>query len=173
MIHPFRDLALGLLASIATWYGAAFTVHSFLRPTDSLAGILYVLIVLSMAAGVGSWVLFALRKRAAWTWPNVPRPVAWGLVGSYLITWVFGIPATETRDTRLTIARWSHNKALGREVHDSPTVQDVAALPIAPGLILSYHAFVTGPLDGWEGWTLHLWYGWGVIELYDLTLTVS
>jgi hypothetical protein len=170
MLRPFLHLALGALASILAWHIAAFAAYSVIRPSDSLSGLLYAAIVLSLAAGAGGWVVYALHKRFSWTWPHLPRTVGWALIGAYLITWVFGVPAIQTRDTRFSIERWNRNKALGRDVHKSPSVYVVAALPIAPGLVLSYQAVTIGPLDGWEAWTLHLWYGWGAAELYDLTL---
>jgi hypothetical protein len=66
-----------------------------------------------------------------------------------------------------------HNREAGYDVHDIPSVDVVAGLPVLPGLILTYEGVGVGPLDGWDGWALHVWYGFGVKGVYDLTLGVS
>ena len=168
-MRPFAHLALGAAAALVTFYVAAFGI-----PHDSpVIALLYASAVIALSGLAGWLVIRKLRQRSPWPLLHVPR-WGWGLLlTAYAATWAFGVPAAQVHDQRIAAGRWSHNRAAGYDVHETPSVSVVAGFPIIPGLIVSYQYIEIGPLDAWQGWTLHLWYGWGVAELWDLTLAMS
>ena len=95
------------------------------------------------------------------------------MIIAYAVTWIIGIPAAQTYDGRLAARWWNRNRVAGYETHATPTSGWVASVAVAPGLIVSYQFMGVGPLDGWDGWVVHMWYGLGVRRIFDLTLGVS
>jgi hypothetical protein len=179
-MRPATQLGIGVAAAFLTFCLTAFLLNSLAFQLASALGsyptfidVVYALAVVTVSLGVGLLVVRALRRRRPWAPLRLPR---WGwitLISAYLVTWVFGVTAAQAHDQNIAAERWKHNRSKGYEVHDTPSVNVIAAFPLVPGVTLSYQWVGVGPLDGWQGWVVHVWYGWGVTELHDLTLGVS
>jgi hypothetical protein len=93
----------------------------------------------------------------------------------YLATWMIGGPSVQSSLDREAFEAW---KRIEARQHDSelqafPHIRTLLVLPVAPGLVLSYHEFQVAMLHGWGGWTLHFWYGIGSRELVRLSSWIS
>ena len=175
-MKPVAHLALAAAATAATFYVAAFGRNSLpLGHYDNSPAFdrLYAMAVIALTGFVAWFVMRKLRRRSPWALPRLPR-WAWALIfAAYGVTWVVGVPAVQTHSQELAVDWWHRNRRAGYEASDTPSATLVAGLPIVPGLILTYQEFAVGPLDGWGGWTLHLWYGWGVAPIWELSLWIA
>ena len=97
------------------------------------------------------------------------------ILAGYFLTIVFGIPAVQTHTDRWAISEYKRLKASGSplvwDIH--PYIATYAALPIVPGVILTYHEYQLDGKYGFGGFQLFVWYGWGVIELPSIPLWLS
>lgn len=97
------------------------------------------------------------------------------LVAAYVMTWAFGAPAAQSHQAAWAVGEYKRLKASGSPlVWDShPYIQSYAAVPVAPGLLLTYHEYQLDGLYGFGGFDLYLWYGVGVKSLAHLPLWLS
>jgi hypothetical protein len=54
-----------------------------------------------------------------------------------------------------------------------PVITLGAAMPVAPGLILTYHEYQVSGLNGFGGWSLYLWDGVGTHEVLTSLIWIS
>ena len=138
---------------------------------------LFVLVVLGVPTAVAVWVGRGLERR--WHRDVAAIRQSRGLLAvigaAYVLTAVFGIPATQSEQTAWAVGEYKRVKASGSPlVFDAhPYISTYAAIPVAPGLILSYHEYQLHALYGLGGFELTLWYGVGVKSLGAVPLWLS
>ncbi len=86
------------------------------------------------------------------------------LLFSYVGTWVFGVPAVVSHLDNEVIANYKAVVAHAPpphfpKRHPYPQVSTPLAFPVAPGFILSYHAYMVAPLYGAGLIQVHFWCG--------------
>jgi hypothetical protein len=127
------------------------------------------------ALGAGAAAAWALGRRRS---PQpisaslrVPKWVVGLLVGGYVLTTLLGVPAVQTQQTKDLVKRWNEARLAGSDVHEAPPeVHYYLALPMAPGVIAVRQFVLGGPIASWDGWTFHVWYGFGSIRFYEFGL---
>ena len=172
-MRPLTHVATGVVLAVMAWFVAATVLNTGFLPQTQFGGALYALAVLLIAAGVGWFAIRLLRKRWPWTAPAVPSWARITIGVAYLLTWVLGVPAVQNHETELRIRQWDVRKSAGNsEVHQVPSIHFTAAVPLAPGVILSHTWVGIGTMEGWDRWILHFWYG-DVVEIGDFILGIS
>lgn len=130
---------------------------------------------------------------AAWKWldyhgrltlpmlPIAERPRKWArkvLIAGYALTVIFGIPAVQTHVDRWAVAEYKRMAERDKAFHvpqrdnDLPYMATYAALPVAPGVLVTFHGYAVTGLYGFVGFRLFLWYGWGVVDVGNMPLIV-
>ena len=172
-MRPLVQISVTVVAAALVWLLAAVALNTAFMPQTPRGGALYAAAVLLLAGNAGVLVIWRLRRRWPWSVPVVPLWARVTVVGAYLLTWVLGVPAVQNHETELRIEQWDVRRASGNsEVHRVPSIHFTAALPLAPGIILSHTWVGIGTLEGWDRWVLHLWYG-DVVEIGDFILGIS
>jgi hypothetical protein len=164
------------LAGAAAWVGAQFVSTSLeLYPGTEVQSVLYVVISVAATAGAIWGTLRWLRKRGAYSPILVSSKVRRIVVVAYLLTWAFGAPAAESEVTGFAVAEYKRMQASGRDrvFPSHPWIKFTMALPLAPGLVLTYHEYQLAGLYGWGGWGLHIWYGVGARQIAGLPVWLS
>lgn len=88
----------------------------------------------------------------------LPRRAQKALVAAYLLTALLGIPAVQNHTTAWAIAEYKRVHQQSTEDHPGhPFVATYMAIPLAPGLILTYHEFSLASLYGFGGFQLFFW----------------
>ena len=86
---------------------------------------------------------------------------------SYLITWVFGIPAIYSQ-TASNVAAWQ--QTLEGQAVDIKPIKPYhrfgPAFAVFPGLIVCKQEWQVSSTGGEWGWSLYLWYGSGIKRLF-------
>jgi hypothetical protein len=79
---------------------------------------------------------------------------------AYLLTWIFGAPQVQSELERLAVEKYKYLEARRHspELQAYPYIRTSFAIPMCPGLVLSYHEYQVAGLDGWGGWTVYAWY---------------
>lgn len=76
--------------------------------------------------------------------------IIWFFVISYIITWIFGVPAVQSSINTWVVEKYKQLKAQGdshiREVH--PIMRAYWAFPIMPGVIIIYHKYLITSIGG-------------------------
>jgi hypothetical protein len=138
----------------------------------------FLLLVVGVPCTLALWVDRRLRRR----WPpsdDAPRPsrraIQRVLVIGYVLTAVFGVPSAISRQNAWAVAEYKQMRAGG-----SPTVWDAhpyiwayGAVPVLPGVILSYHEYQVGGVYGLGTFELAVWYGVGSKSLGELPIWIS
>ena len=140
---------------------------------------LVLLVQFGIPAGV-AWIAKRAIKRR-WNVAEDERSVTASslgrrlLVAAYLVTWAFGVPAAQSHQDAWAVAEYKRLKATGSaRVWDAhPRIRSYAAVPIAPGVLFTYHEYQLDGLYGFGGFELFLWYGAGVRSLGSLPVWVS
>jgi hypothetical protein len=108
--------------------------------------------------------------------PARTHQITWGLIaGAYAITAIFGSPAVQSESTRWAVSEYKRVKATGssRVFEQHPYIWTYAAVPIAPGVIVSYHEYQLDGLYGFGGFDLSIWYVVGAKSLGGIPLWLS
>ena len=87
----------------------------------------------------------------------------------YFVTWAFGVPAIHNDVASRVMSAWEQK--LEGTVDPKPVklrCQFGPAFAIFPGLIVSRTHWRTSSTGAESGWSLHLWYGFGVMRLWFL-----
>jgi hypothetical protein len=191
-----RELGRGIATLVAFAVGALATAavmllvvqsHDLLDHITSDAGVA-VVELLRLGMPIAGGVLLArlvwkkLKSRTLRApgtlppWRRRVSKVALWLVGlAYLVTATFGSPAVQSDLDRRSFEAWKRLEARDHSPgwQEFPVIKTLLALPVAPGLIATYHESQIGMLAGWGGWQLHLWYGSAPKRLVRLTMWVS
>lgn len=158
---------------------AAFLPHSFGRMDRPLIPALAGATIFIPA--LGCLFLGRALKRRGWLdalWP----PRTWAhraavavLVAGYVLTAALGGPAVQTASTSWEISEYKRLKAMKSPLvgDKHPYIATYAALPLAPGLILTYQEYQLDGLYGFGGYRLYFWYGAGVKTLTELPMWLS
>jgi len=105
------------------------------------------------------------------------RWYGWGrwIVAAYVLTAFFGGPAVQSESTRWAVSEYKRVKATGSiRVFDShPYIRTYATVPIAPGVLVTYHEYQLDGLYGFGGFELSIWYIAGVRSLASFPLWLS
>jgi hypothetical protein len=141
---------------------------------------IYVLIQLGVPSALAMLAWGTLRRRWGGRRPTaVPsrwkRAAAWGLAIGYASTAVFGVPAVQSDQTAWAVAEYKRVKERSpqRVFEQHPYIRSFAALPAAPGVVLSYHEYQLDGLYGLGAFELSVWYGVGTRSLGCLPLWIS
>ncbi len=98
------------------------------------------------------------------------------LLALYLLTWMFGAPAVQTAETRITVLRYkmiaSVSPTLAKDPN-FPAFATHAAFPVLPGVILLRQDGAAANLDGYGAWVVYVWYGFGSKRLLSYRLWAS
>lgn len=138
----------------------------------------YVAIQISLPAAAATWMWRTLSRQMDVT-PRQPlrmHQVSWGLIAvAYAITAIFGSPAVQSQSTRWAVSECKRLKATGssRVFEQHPYIRTYAAVPIAPGVIVSYHEYQLDGLYGFGGFDLSVWYVVGAKSLGGIPLWLS
>ena len=141
---------------------------------------IYVLVQL----GVPFLFAFLVWRRLRGRWSTRPtegsparwrRSAAWGLAVGYALTAVFGVPAVQSDQTAWAVAEYKRvrERSPQRVFEQHPYIRSFAALPAAPGVVLSYHEYQLDGLYGLGSFELSLWYGVGTRSVWCLPLWIS
>ena len=115
-----------------------------------------------------------LRVTAYELFRRVPTAVRLAMIGAYLITWAFGVPAVLTAQHAEAVDAYKVEKARENRVWAAhPWIRTSAALPVLPGVIVSHHEYQVAGLNGWGGWQVHVWYWVGVRRILERTNWIS
>ena len=100
------------------------------------------------------------------------------LVTAYILTWAVAVPGVQSENTRWAIEEYKKLYGLdsgvgGRVRGTDPQIRTFLAVPVLPGVVLSYHEYQLADLYGWRGWDVHFWYGNGVVRLLSMPLWMS
>jgi hypothetical protein len=165
----FVGVALLLAASWAEWTPGDLPRH--LIPV-------FLLVVPGVPAGFAVWVARLLRRR----WAPLQQPsgattrrIRQAVAAGYLLTAIFGVPAVLSQQHAWAVAEYKRLRAsqAGATWDAHPYIQAYAALPVAPGVILSYHEYQLAGLYGLGGYELSVWYGAGARSLGVLPIWLS
>jgi hypothetical protein len=169
-------------ASVATWLAVARlmidigadTAEKWRGPLGHPHGprFLYLTIALILPTLAAGWVASRLARRTLdgasrarvariWGW------VAWPLVAGYLVTAAFGSPAVHNAFARDMLSVRGQSGMLLRCI---PEVDTYAAVPLLPGVVVSYleAGDTCGNVAG--GFLVHLWSGMGVTQVAAFSL---
>lgn len=138
----------------------------------------YVAIQIGLPAAAATWMWRTLSRQMDGTPRQAVRThqVRWGLIaGAYAITAIFGSPAVQSESTRWAVSEYKTLKATesSRVFEQHPYIWTYAAVPIAPGVIVSYHEHQLDGLYGFGGFDLSIWYVVGVKSLGAIPLWLS
>jgi hypothetical protein len=88
---------------------------------------------------------------------------------------VFGVPAALSQQHGWAVTEYKRLRTSdSRGVWDAhPYIQSYGAVPILPGIVLSYHEYQLAGLYGFGGFELSLWYGFGAKSLGALPIWLS
>jgi hypothetical protein len=96
-----------------------------------------------------------------------------GVVGAlllvlYLITWALGVPAMHNEVASQLVLAWRQTQDPTRAHPKTvqPRCEFGPAFAVFPGLIVSQAHWQTSPEAGERGWSLYLWYGFGMKRLW-------
>lgn len=95
------------------------------------------------------------------------------LIWAYLATAVFGVPATLSHQNAWAVGEYKRLHADGGTWASHPYIQSYLAIPVLPGVIVSYHEYQLAGLYGFGGFEVTVWYGAGVKSLWVLPLWLS
>jgi hypothetical protein len=166
----------GFIAWYATQVLVSLVAVEVVRSVESpVLTTLYVMAALAAAAGAGWGTLRMLRRRRYYTPVTIPRVLAYALVGAYLLTWVFGVPAAQSDVTRFAIDEYKRMRTTypDQVFASHPWIRFTAAVPIAPGVIVTYYEYQMAGLYGFGGWGLHVWYVRGTRQLASWPVWLS
>ncbi len=78
---------------------------------------------------------------------------------AYVLTAALSAPMVQSRDTEQAVSEYKQLKATGsRRVFEShPHIWTYATIPVAPGVILSFHEYQLDGLNGFGGFDLSVW----------------
>jgi hypothetical protein len=140
---------------------------------------LFLVIALGVPGSIAVWLDRRLRRR--WRLPSgttrTPRQRAAlrAIAVAYLLTGVFGVPAVISQQNAWAVSEYKRLRASG-----APTVWDAhpyiwayGAVPVLPGVVLSYHEYQVGGVYGLGTFELAVWYGVGTKSLGELPIWVS
>jgi hypothetical protein len=120
-------------------------------------------------------MLRLLRRSMALPPVNLSSRANFTIVALYLVTWIFGAPqvhsdlASEEIAQYKTLLQRADSGVTGRH----PYIASLAAFPVAPGLLLTYHEFQLAGLHGEGAWLLHVWYFTGTRKLLGFPVWMS
>ena len=137
----------------------------------------YALVHLAIPVVAAAGVAFSLR--AWWPWP-VSLPAVTGrrrwlsgiLAGGYALTACVGVPTVQTDLTDMALREYSFEREY-RESDSPLTSRAFMAVPLLPGVVVTYYEYQAGGLNGRGGFYLYLWYGTGVRYVTRYTTWVS
>lgn len=98
------------------------------------------------------------------------------IIALYIITWLFGVPAAQTYETRIIISRYKVISFSNQKLSDDPNYpafKSYMAFPILPGFILLRQDGQAANLDGYGAWALYLWLGFDTKRLGSYHLWLS
>jgi hypothetical protein len=139
----------------------------------------YLLLVIGVPMGVAFWIARVLQRQWCSTGQSVRHlhhhVLRSALIAAYAVTAVFGVPATLSQQHSWAVAEYNRIRATGSPLawDAEPYIHSYAAIPVVPGVVLSYHEYQLAGLYGFGGLELSLWYGIDVKPLYSLALWVS
>jgi hypothetical protein len=148
-------------------------------PEWSVPLFLLALCALPLAGGVAvvrvlrpKWLARAEGRTGPSPWTRI---VIRAGVAAYILTAVFGAPAVQSDQTTWAVTEYKRLKASGsKRVWDAhPYIRTYAAIPVVPGVILSYHEYQLDGLYGFGGFELTLWYAVGTRPIADFPLWLS
>jgi hypothetical protein len=174
----FREILaflLGLVSAIVSVLICTAVVElMFLVPAYESGRMLSVLVALvALLFGFALGWRFA-RRRLKLPPFIVPSKSGIILLVFFGITWAFGAPMVQSELTSASIARYKMLKAENDEVWNShPYIKCFVAVPVALGVILTYHEYQIAPLYGAGTWNIHVWYGLGTYQLFGVGAWIS
>ncbi len=138
----------------------------------------FLLLAVGLPSALGVWVARRLGRRWATEARRRQRPrwLAWPIVAAYVVTGVFGVPAAISRQNTWAVAEYKRVHGEGPcSVWDChlPYIWTYGAVPVLPGLIVSYREYQLAGLYGLGAFELTLWYGTGTKSLGELPIWIS
>ena len=187
LLLALRTIVSGLIGALVV-AGALSAYFAVAPPLSSFDGEpLYAAVALFIGTGLSiglAW--FAARSvfRATAILPAGhphsrfgARVAVFALLTGYAITAVFGVPAVQSHLTAEALAAYKaarHDRAGSGEVWPvHPVIRTKAAVPLLPGVIVSYHEYQVASLHGWGGWEVHVWFGGAPKSVYRLMAWIS
>jgi hypothetical protein len=132
------------------------------------------LVIVTIVVSYGGSLLCFMFLRRKLRLPRVSRLVLVILGTLYGVTWAFGVPQLHSDLTTSEVNEYKRLKAEGNRVWEShPYIRFFVSIPIAPGIILSYHEYQLAGLYGEGTWDVHAWYGAGTRRLFGVGAWVS
>jgi len=109
-----------------------------------------------------------LRSRNMKTKKWLIGVVATSFVGLHLLTWALGVPAIHNRAVSAVVVAWElkHEGKIVDIKPVRPRCRFGPAFAISPCLIVSRLSCQTSSTGAEWGWSLYLWYGFGVKRLW-------
>jgi hypothetical protein len=107
--------------------------------------------------------------------PRVPRGLLRVFLAAYLVTAIFGTPAVQTDTSTWAIGEYKRLREAGspRLWPAHPYIATYLAVPLLPGIIITYHEYQLNGLYGFGGFQVYAWYGLGVRTLGMLPVWLS
>jgi hypothetical protein len=169
-------------ACIATWFGVAVVMYEVGTETAERwrgvlgqphgARLLYLAAALGLPTVASAWVASRLAKRALdsptqgrvdrlWRW------LKWPVLAGYVLTAAFGCPLVHNSLGRSMLAGHVALQMLPRCM---PEVDTYVAVPLLPGVVLSYSESTSGCGTMWGAFLVHVWDGGAVRRLAGFQL---
>ena len=181
-----RTLAL-VASATASFLVSAILILIGASVTELLPGSLrgsMIPVYLLIQVGIPATVAVSLGRRLARRWrPEAalrPRwhhktPARWALAVCYGLTLAFGVPFVQSEQVDWAISEYKRGHE-GTVLHAGPGLPRIrcfAALPLLPGVILTYHEYQVGGVYGLGTFELYGWYGVGSKSFAQFPLWIS
>ena len=106
---------------------------------------------------------------------RLPKALVWAMVAGYVLTAIIGVPATQSRRDAWAVSEYKRVSAEGSRPAgaDYPYIRTYVAIPVLPGVIVSYHEYQLDGLYGLGAFELAVWYGTAVTRVGTFPLWIS
>jgi len=124
-------------------------------------------------AFVGSVISFVFARRKLGL-PKFSRSALAVVFSLLVVTWAVGVPQVHSDLTKSEVAEYKRLKVEDNRVWEAhPYIRFFVSVPIAPGLILTYHEYQLAGLYGAGTWEVHVWYVVGTRSLFGVGTWIS
>jgi hypothetical protein len=177
MKELFRELGAFVFGATTAFllFVACLTVGVEIRRFDFEAGMLLLAGTTVALIVFGFAITWRLARRKLGLSPFLLTSPVWiTLMVLFGVTWACGVPMVHSDLTSTEIAQYKKLKAEDNRSWDAhPYIKFFVSIPVAPGVIMTYHEYQLAGLYGEGTWDFHAWYGTGTYRLFGVGTWIS